>query len=183
MLRIMKTLSDHVLDIIQNSIRAGATLIDIMVEENKNNDICILKISDNGCGMDKKTMEQASNPFFTTRKTRKVGLGLSLLKQNAEMANGKFIINSEVNKGTKIEACFQFSNFDRPELGDIWNTLFLTMLGNENLELSYEHNTNKGSFKFSSTEIKNNVEGVSLQNTEIRNAIIDFIKSNIENIQ
>ena len=183
MLRNMKTLSDHILDIIQNSIRAGATLIEIMVEENKINDICILKISDNGCGMDKKTMEQASNPFFTTRKTRKVGLGLSLLKQNAEMANGKFIINSEVNKGTAIEAFFQFSNFDRPELGDIWNTLFLTMLGNENLELSYEHKTNKGSFKFSSTEIKNNVEGVSLQNTEIRNAIIDFIKSNIENIQ
>ena len=179
----MKTLSDHVLDIIQNSIRAGATLIEIMVEENKISDICILQICDNGCGMDKRTMEQATNPFFTTRKTRKVGLGLSLLKQNAEMAKGKFIISSEVNKGTAIEASFQFSNVDRPELGDIWNTLYLTIQGNENLELKYEHRTNKGSFKFSSTEIKSNTEGVSLQQFEIRTAIIDFIKSNIKNIQ
>lgn len=180
---IMKTLSDHILDIIQNSIRAGATLIEIMVEENKMNDICILQISDNGCGMDKKTMEQATNPFFTTRKTRRVGLGLPLLKQNAERANGKFIITSEVNKGTTVKAVFQYSNVDRPELGDIWNTIYFTMLGNENLELKYEHRTNKGSFKFSSAEIKSNIEGVSMQQAEIRTAIIDFIKSNIKNIQ
>ncbi len=179
----MKTLSDHILDIIQNSIRAGATLIEVMVEENKIDDICTLQIIDNGCGMDKKTMEQATNPFFTTRKTRKVGLGLSLLKQNAEMANGKFTINSEVNKGTTIEASFQFSNVDRPELGDIWDSLYLTMLGNENLELIYEHITNKGSFKFSSSEIKSNIEGVSMQKSEIRNAIIDFIRNNIKDIQ
>jgi hypothetical protein len=179
----MKTLSDHILDIIQNSIRAGATLIEVMVEENKIDDICTLQIIDNGCGMDKKTMEQAANPFFTTRKTRKVGLGLSLLKQNAEMANGKFTMKSEVNKGTIIEAGFQFSNVDRPELGDIWNTLYLTMLGNENLVLIYEHRTNKNSFKFSSAEIRGNIEGVSMQQTEIRTAIIDFIKNNIKDIQ
>ncbi len=180
---IMKTLSDHVLDIVQNSIRAKATLIEIMVEENKINDLCILRISDNGCGMDNKMVELATNPFFTTRKTRKVGLGLSLLKQNAEMANGKFNITSEVNKGTMIEAIFQYSNLDRPELGDIWNMLYLTMLGNKNLELMYEHRTNKNSFKFSSTEIKSNIEGVSMQQAEIRNAIIDFIKNNIKDIQ
>jgi hypothetical protein len=179
----MKTISDHILDIIQNSIRAGATLIEIMVEENKINDICILQISDNGCGMDKRMLEQATDPFFTTRKTRKVGLGLSLLKQNAEAANGKFNIISEVNKGTTVKAIFQYSNIDRPEPGDIWNTLFLTMLGNENLELIYEHKTNKGAFRFSSNEIKSNVEGVSMQQTEIRTAIIDFIKNNIKDIQ
>lgn len=179
----MKTLSDHILDIIQNSVRAGATLIEIMVEENKIHDICILKISDNGCGMDEKMVEQATKPFFTTRNSRKVGLGLSLLKQNAERANGKLIITSELNKGTAIKAFFQYSNVDRPETGDIWNTLFLTMLSNENLELIYEHKTSTGSFKFSSTEIKENIEGVSMHNAEIRNAVIDFIKSNIKNIQ
>jgi len=180
---IMKTLSDHVLDIIQNSIHANATLIEIMLEENKINDFCILRISDNGFGMDAKMVAQAANPFFTTRKTRKVGLGLSLLKQNAETANGKFNITSEMNKGTMIEAIFQYSNLDRPELGDIWNTLYLTMLGNKNLELMYEHRTNKGSFKFSSVEIECTIEGVSMQQTEIRNTIIDFIKSNIKDIQ
>lgn len=179
----MKTLSDHILDIIQNSIRAGATLIEVMVEENKIDDICTLQIIDNGCGMDKKTMEQAANPFFTTRKTRKVGLGLSLLKQNAEMANGKFSLHSELNKGTGIEATFQYSNVDRPELGDVWNTFYLTMLANKNVELIYVHKTNNGSFKISSNEIRSNIEGISMQQTEIREAITDLIRNNIIDIQ
>jgi hypothetical protein len=179
----MKTLSDHILDIVQNSIRANATLIEIIVKEDKKKDLCLLRINDNGCGMNKEILEQATNPFFTTRKTRKVGLGLSLLKQNAEMANGKFSIQSELNKGTEVEAVFQYSNVDRPELGDVWNTFYLTMLGNEKVELIYEHKTNNGSFKISSTEIRKNTEGVSLQQTEIREAITDLIKNNITDIQ
>ncbi|HSO89169.1 MAG TPA: ATP-binding protein [Draconibacterium sp.] len=179
----MKTLSDHILDIVQNSIRANATLIEIIVEEDKKNDLCVLRIRDNGCGMNKEILEQATNPFFTTRETRKVGLGLSLLKQNAEMANGKFKIQSEVNKGTDVEATFQYSNVDRPEFGDVWNTFYLTMLGNEKVEMIYEHKTNKGSFKISSIEIRKNTEGVSLQQTEIREAITDLIKNNITDIQ
>jgi hypothetical protein len=133
--------------------------------------------------MNKEMMEQATNPFFTTRVTRKVGLGLSLLKQNAEMANGKLIIQSEQGKGTMVEAVFQLSNVDRPELGDVWNVLYLTMLSNKNVELIYEHKTNKGSFKFSSNEIKINTEGVSMQQSEVREAIIDFIQNNIKDIQ
>ncbi len=72
----MRTLSDHILDILQNSISANATLIEIIVEENKKNDICSLKIIDNGCGMNEEILREATNPFFTSRKTRKVGLGL-----------------------------------------------------------------------------------------------------------
>jgi len=179
----MKTLADHILDIVQNSIRASATLIEIMVEEDKNKDICTLRIIDNGCGMSAETLEKATNPFFTTRNTRKVGLGLSLLKQNAEMANGRFNIQSEINKGTEVEATFQYSHFDRPELGEVWDTYYLTVLSNKNVEVIYDHKTNKGSFKISSTEIRNSTEGVSLQQTEIREAITDLIKNNIIDIQ
>ncbi len=179
----MKTLADHILDIVQNSIRANATLIEIMVEEDKNSDICTLKINNNGCGMSAETLKNATNPFFTTRNTRKVGLGLSLLKQNAEMANGRFNIQSELNKGTEIEATFQLSHFDRPELGEVWDTFYLTILGNKNVEIIYEHITNKGSFRISSTEVRNSTEGVSLQQKEIREAITDLIKNNITDIQ
>jgi hypothetical protein len=179
----MKTLSDHVLDIVQNSINAKSTLIEIIIEMDKNNDLYLLKINDNGCGMSEEMLRQATNPFFTTRTTRKVGLGLSLLKQNSEMSNGRFSIISEVNKGTKVEAGFQYSNVDRPELGDIWDTLYLTMLGYQNLELRYEHRTNKGSFKFSSSEIRSTIEGVPMQQTDVREAITDFIKNNIIDIQ
>jgi len=179
----MKTLADHILDIVQNSIRANATLIEIIVEEDKKNDRCTLRIGDNGCGMSAEVLEKVTNPFFTTRKTRKVGLGLSLLKQNAEMANGRFNIRSELNKGTEVEATFQLSNFDRPELGEVWDIFYLTMLANKNVEIIYGHKTNKGSYKISSTEIRENTGGVSLQQTEIREAITDLIKNNITDIQ
>ncbi len=179
----MKTLSDHILDIVQNSIRAKATLIEILVQEDRKNDSYLLQIIDNGSGMSKEMTEKAINPFFTTRETRKVGLGLPLLKQNAEMAGGKFRLQSEINKGTLVEACFQLSNFDRPELGDVWNSLYLTMLSNQNVELLYEHQTNNGKFKVSSSEIRNTIGGVSLQQPDIRKAIIDFIRNNIKDIQ
>lgn len=179
----MKTLSDHILDIVQNSISANATLIEIIVEEDKKKDLCILRIGDNGCGMSKEMLEQATNPFFTTRKTRKVGLGLSLLKQNAERAYGKFSIKSELNKGTEVEATFQYSNVDRPELGDVWNSLYLSILSNSIVEIIYEHITNSGRFKISSSEIRDNIEGVSMQQPDIREAIIEMIKNNIKDIQ
>ncbi len=179
----MKTLSDHILDIVQNSLNAKSTLIEIIIQTDKNTDLCTVKIKDNGCGMSGETLLRATDPFFTTRKTRKVGLGLSLLKQNAEMANGKFSIQSEPGKGTTVEAVFQLSHIDRPELGDIWNTLYLSMLSNENVEFVYEHQTDKGLFKVSSAEIRKSIDGVSLQQPEIRRAITDFLENNIKNVQ
>jgi hypothetical protein len=179
----MKNLADHILDIIQNSLRANATLIEIIVEENKTDDFCKIQITDNGCGMSEEMVKQAANPFFTSRNTRKVGLGLPLLKQNAEMANGTFNLKSELGVGTIVEATFQFSNIDKPPLGEIWDVLYLTMLGNQNVVLTYEHHTNKGNFKITSAEIREAIGGVSMQNAEIREAITGLIKNNIKEIQ
>ncbi len=179
----MKTLSDHILDIVQNSIQAKANLIKIRLEENKIKDICSLIISDNGCGMDTETLKQASNPFFTTRITRKVGLGLSLLKQNAERANGSFLLSSEQNKGTRVEAVFQLSNMDKPVLGEIWDVFYLTLLGNRNVDFELEYETEKGKFELRSTEILEMIDGVPLQQKEIREAIVELIKNNMQEIQ
>lgn len=179
----MKNLADHILDIIQNSLRADANLIEIIVEENKTDDFCKIQITDNGCGMSEEMVKQAANPFFTSRETRKVGLGLPLLKQNAEMANGTFSLKSALRVGTIVEATFQLSNLDKPPLGEIWDVLYLTMLGNQNLALTYEHRTNKGNFKITSAEIREAIGGVSMQNAEIREAITRLIKNNIKEIQ
>ncbi len=178
----MRTLSDHILDILQNSISANATLIEIIVDENKISDICSLKIIDNGCGMNEEILKEATNPFFTPRKTRKVGLGLSLLKQNAEMANGKFSLTSKPEKGTEVEATFQLSNIDRQPLGDIWDTFYLTMLSNETVELIYLHKTDKGEFKIHSTELREMLGEISLKQKDIREAIIELIKNNLRDI-
>lgn len=179
----MKTLSDHILDIVQNSIHAKATLIEIMVEESKKNDLCVVTVRDNGCGMDEETLKQAANPFFTTRRTRKVGLGLSLLRQNAERANGNFSIESVLEKGTTVKASFQFSNLDKPELGEVWDIFYLTMLGNKNIEFSYEHTTDIGDFVIKSSDIRVMTNGVSIQQNQIRKAISELMKNNINDIQ
>ena len=179
----MKTISEHVLDIVQNSVRAKATLIEVIVEEDKINDLYALEIKDNGCGMSSEVLEKATNPFFTSRNTRKVGLGLSLLKQNAEQANGFFQIYSEEKKGTTVKSVFQLSNVDRPPLGDIWNTWYFTLLSNENLELDYRHKTESGEFILRSEEIKTMLDGVSLKQKEIREAVLELFKNNLKDIK
>lgn len=179
----MKTISDHVLDIVQNSVRANATLIEIIVEEDKKSNLYNLTINDNGCGMDRETLQQAVNPFFTSRNTRKVGLGLPLLKQNAEAAGGSFQIHSEPGKGTKVKAVFLLDHLDRPPLGDIWNTWFLNLLNHPGIRWVYRHKTEEGVFEMDSAELLTMLEGVSLQQKEIKKAIVEMIKNNLDEIE
>ncbi|MGC9355768.1 MAG: ATP-binding protein, partial [Mariniphaga sp.] len=164
----MKTISDHVLDIVQNSVQAGATLIEIIVEEDRKNNFYGLTINDNGSGMSREVLEQAVNPFFTSRSTRKVGLGLPLLKQNAEASGGTFNIQSEPGKGTTVKAVFGHRHLDRPPLGDIWNTWFLTVLSNPGICLVYKHQTRNGTFEIDSEEVAEITRGVSLQQKGVR---------------
>jgi hypothetical protein len=178
----MKTISDHVLDIVQNSVRAKATLIEIIVKEDKKSNLYNLTINDNGCGMSKEILEQAANPFFTSRNTRKVGLGLSLLKQNAEAAAGSFKIFSEPGKGTEVNSVFQLNHLDRPPMGDIWNTWFLNLLSHKEIQWIYRHSTEEGFFEMDSAELLTMLEGVSLQQKEIKQAIIEMIKNNLDEI-
>ena len=179
----MKTIADHILDIVQNSIRAKATLIEIIVVENKKKDFCKITIKDNGCGMEEAIREQATNPFFTSRNTRKVGLGLSLFKQNAERTGGSFQLISEVNKGTEVNAVFRMSNIDRPPMGDIWDTYYFTLISNPDVVLNYRHETEEGKFEMLSQEIKTMLGGVSLLQREIKEGIIEMIKNNLKEIK
>ena len=180
---LMKTIAEHILDIVQNSIRAKAKLIEIIVAEDKKNDFCTIVITDNGCGMDEHTIELATNPFFTSRSTRRVGLGLSLLKQNAEKTGGTFFISSKINEGTKIKAVFKLSNVDRPPMGDIWNVYYFTLVSNKDLVLKYRHETDTGSFEMNSEELRKALEGVPLIQREIKEAIIEMLKNNLEEIK
>ena len=167
----MKTISDHILDIAQNSVIAGATVIEIMVEEDLKNNLYTLKIKDNGCGMNDEILRKAADPFFTSRKTRKVGLGLALLKHNAEQANGSFKLWSEEGKGTAVEATFELSNIDRPPLGQIGEVYMLMLLsGNKYLAVKYRHKTEE-------------LGEIWLQHREIRNAINELIRNNLKDIR
>lgn len=115
----MQTLSDHILDIAQNSIRAQASRVEIDLQENATEDSLVITIKDNGCGMDEAIVAKVTDPFFTSRTVRKVGLGIPLFKQNAEATGGNLKIESKTGEGTIIEAKFGLSHWDRPPMGDI----------------------------------------------------------------
>ncbi len=178
----MKTISDHMLDIVQNSIRAGATLIEVMVEDQKKSDFYHLRIKDNGFGMTSDIAQQAVSPFFTSRSTRKVGLGLPLLKQNAEAAGGDFQLISESGEGTEVTARFQRSHIDRPPVGDFWGTWVLLLAGNPGIRLVLAYQTDEGLFRLDSDELQWMFSGIGLQRKEIMDAIIELIKNNLMEI-
>ena len=179
----MRTIAEHILDIVQNSLRAKATLIEIMVDEDKNEDFCNIEIKDNGGGMDKDILDQATDPFFTSRNTRKIGLGLSLLMQNAEKVGGTFSIHSEKDKGTSVKAVFQLSNIDRAPFGEIADIYLLLVAGNKDLELNYIHRTNYGLYELHSKELFSALGDISPYQKEMKEAIIEMIENNLKEIE
>ena len=135
----MFDLSLHLLDIIENSISAHATLIkiDIFAEILRNK--LIIRIEDNGKGMDEETVKEATNPFYTSKKERKkkVGLGIPLFKQNTETSNGKFILKSAVGKGTVIIAEFEYDYIDRLPFGKLENTIISSVIGHPDVDFIF----------------------------------------------
>ncbi len=135
----MKDLSLHILDIVENSIRAQAKRVEISVVEDEEKDLLALEIKDDGKGMAQETLNQAPQPFFTTKEGKRIGMGLALLAQATKEANGNFEISSVPGGGTRIEATFRYSHLDRKPLGDIPTTLKTLMVGNPGVEFLYEH--------------------------------------------
>ncbi len=135
----MKDISLHVLDIVQNSISAGASFIDIGVFEDTGENSFRVRIGDNGRGMSSEVIQKVTDPYYTSRTTRRVGLGIPLLKQNAEQCEGCLIIESEQGKGTLIEAVFVHDHIDRPSLGDIAGVFVLLISANPEIRFRYAH--------------------------------------------
>lgn len=119
----MLDLSLHILDIAENSIRAGSRTVHIALDEDRARDLLTLTIRDDGAGMEAHERRAAVDPFFTTKHGKRVGLGLSLLTQAAEQANGRVTLTSETGKGTIVTATFRLGHLDRQPLGDIDQTL------------------------------------------------------------
>ncbi|HEY9125409.1 MAG TPA: ATP-binding protein [Bacteroidales bacterium] len=176
----MEEIALHILDIVQNSIVACANLISIEVEEDYANDRLIIIIVDNGKGIEKHLLDKVADPFYTKRTTRKVGLGLSLLKQSAEMAGGSFSIESEINKGTTVKAIYQHSHIDRQPLGDIPQTISILVASNPDINFTYKHKINNNSYYFDTRQIKEVLEEVPITSPEVRVFIHQMLKQNID---
>ena len=136
----MQDLSLHILDIVENATKAGATLIEIDIAADISKDLLQITIKDNGQGMDAETVKAVKDPFVTTRTTRRVGMGLPLLEQAAKETGGDLRITSETGQGTTVVATFQESHIDRRPLGDMGATLTTLIMGNPDLDFVYKSN-------------------------------------------
>ena len=179
----MKDLALHILDILQNSVTAGSTLVELSIDEIPAQDKYVLRFVDDGKGMDAKMVKQVTDPFFTTRTTRKVGLGLPLLKQNAERTGGSMTIQSQPGRGTKVEVEFSFKHIDRLPTGNIAGTLALTVSSYPEIDFIYTHSTPEGTFVFDTIEIKEKLESIPINDIEVIKFMKDVIHDNIEAIK
>jgi nitrogen-specific signal transduction histidine kinase len=178
----MNELSLHILDIVQNSIKANSKIVKIIINDDRINDLYTITIEDDGHGMDKSTLTEVADPFFTTRTTRKVGMGVSLFKMAAEMTEGSFVIDSELNKGTKVVATFKNSHIDRAPLGEIEETLSILILNDKEIDIYYEHIVNNKNYVFDTREVKKVLDGIPFTNYDVMMWIKSNIKDGIETI-
>lgn len=179
----MNELSLYILDIAQNSVKAKSKNITINIEENIKENFLKIEVIDDGCGMSKETLEKVESPFYTSRTTRKVGLGIPLFKEMCETCLGSFHIESEQNVGTKLVGTFEYNNIDRPPLGDMVETIYLLSINDEGIDIIYNHLYNKKQFTFNTKEIKAILDGVSLKEIDVMLWIKDYIKQGLQSIK
>ncbi len=179
----MKELSLHILDIAENSIAAGADLVEIFVTEVTTTDRLIICVKDNGKGMDAETVQKVVDPFITTRTTRKVGLGIPLLKAAAEQCNGSLSVESAINVGTTITISFQRSHIDRMPLGALAQTILHLVIGSPAINWVFHYRVNQNEYVFDDTLIKKELEGIPLTEPVVLSFLREEIESGINNIR
>ncbi len=170
------------MDIIQNSISACATTVRLEINEDSVNNMLTMMIRDNGKGMSQEMLEIATDPFFTSRTTRRVGLGLPLLKQNAERAGGYFSITSAEGSGTTVSAGFVLNNIDRPVLGDVAGVIVLTATAHTAIHFSYMHCKNGKSYTFDTVEVCTALGGIPLNEPLVYRPVCNLIEENLQDI-
>ena len=176
----MEDLSLHILDIVENSVAAQASKIEIRLEEDKKKDLLSVEVIDNGIGMDEETQKKALDPFFTSKKVRRFGLGLSLLSESAKGANGQLSIKSQKGKGTKIRADFQYSHIDRKPLGDIGQTIITLVMGNPDVDIIYLHKKDGHEYILDTRKIRARLKDIPINSLEGIRMMKEDLKKDIE---
>ena len=176
----MKELSLNVLDVTENSVKAGAKNIDVFLIEDENG-ILTLTIGDNGCGMTPEVVKSVIDPFYTTRTTRKVGLGVPLLKMAAEQTGGSIDIKSEVGVGTTVTATFDTKSIDFTPIGDMVATMTTLIMGAPDRDFEYIHKKPGAEVTLSTTALREVLGDVSLGEPEIIAWIKDYLTEQYNN--
>ena len=162
----MEELALHILDIAENSIRAGADRIFIRIHPDPDRDLLTIEIIDNGKGMDESSIKYAKDPFYTTKPEKKVGLGLPLLSQAAEMSGGTVTVSSRPGKGTTVHAAFKYSHIDRQPLGNLEETLLTLIISHPEIQFIYQYENKIKKIDLDTQEVKSQVAPLLLNSAE-----------------
>jgi hypothetical protein len=181
----MEDLSLHILDIAENSVTAGATLIEIRLIDDKAKDTLTVEIEDNGKGIPEDLVDKVIDPFFTSRTTRSVGLGLSLLSQSAEETGGSIAIRSKKGSGTIVSAQFRPHHIDMKPMGDIAETLIVLIAGNPGTDFTFTYACDKGDrpFSFDTRDIRAELGDVPINTPEVLSVLRDFLRRSLNDIK
>jgi anti-sigma regulatory factor (Ser/Thr protein kinase) len=166
----VEDISLHILDIAENSVRADAKNIEIIISRDTRNNVLRVEVNDDGKGMDAETLARVRDPFFSTKRKR-TGLGIPLFAQAAELTGGTLTIGSVPGKGTQVSAVFTWSHVDRPMIGCMADTVLSLIAGHPDLDYVYEERDDGRVFRFDTREIKDDLEGVPINSTEVLGAI------------
>ncbi len=181
---MLQDISQYILDIAENSLKADATRVDIAIEEDTGEKTIDFTVSDNGSGMEENQLLAVHDPFYTTRTERKVGLGIPFLKQAAEICGGRLEIRSEKGKGTTLQANFKSDCIDCPPLGDIAATLVTLVVGWPRRDFSFRYVVNKEAFAVSTEEIVGILEDRNLLATpETAQWLRRYVTENIKTLR
>ena len=179
---MMRELADNIMDIAQNSISAGATLTEVHVTVSHKDDLITLCFKDDGCGMSEELVKAVTEPFTTTRKTRKVGLGLPLLQMTAMMTGGELKIDSTVGVGTVVTATFGLGHIDRPPMGDVAGAWFSLVVMNPDTDFLFTYDYDGNVFTFDTRIVRETVAPIPLNQMEIADWIKECISTEINEL-
>jgi anti-sigma regulatory factor (Ser/Thr protein kinase) len=179
----VRELSLHLLDIVQNALEAGASRVQIIVSEDSQRNRLTIAVEDNGRGMDAETLARVSDPFFTTRKTRHVGLGIPLFKAAAQRCAGDLTITSQLGQGTRVMAEMQRDHIDRAPLGDVKSTLLSMLLMAGSADIRYEQRFDDCTFVLDTKEMREALDGVPLIHPQVRDWLEEFIAEGLADLR
>lgn len=175
---MMTEISLNILDVAENSTRAKASLVEISVVADTKADKLYVTIKDDGCGMNEEQLARVEDPFFTTRKTRKVGLGIPFFKLAALSTGGDFRIVSEVNVGTEVWAEFGLSHIDRMPLGDINSTIYTLVRYHPETDFRYAYRYDDREFVLDTREMKAILGDIPLDTPEVSRYVKEYLDEN-----
>lgn len=178
----MRELSQHILDLLQNGIEAGAKHLVLDIDDDERANLLTIRVRDDGRGMDAETLQKVTDPFFTTRTTRHVGLGVPLLKAAAERCNGTFRIESERGRGTEVCATFQRDHLDRAPLGNMVITLMGVLLSEQACDLVYRHRAHGALFELDTAELREALGDVPLGHPQVRGWVQGYIQEGLDEL-